>query len=141
MKNLFLLIAILPFSSIFSYSQNILSDSSAQVVAYWKKGEKKRLNFKKVVEKNNAGGRKIDSTEYNVIAEILEEANDGYTIKWQYDRISSNEVFKLLLQDYPQLSKPLTIIYKTDELGTFKEAVNLKELQSYVHETLDFLEN
>lgn len=141
MKKGCLLLCLFFACIITSYSQNILSDSAAQVVAYWKKGDKKKLNFKKVIEKNNPGERKkIDSTQYSVVAEVLEEFKDGYILKWQYDHASPNETFNLLFKDYPQLSKPLIIIYRTDELGAFKEVINLPEIQAYVSETLQLLQ-
>jgi hypothetical protein len=140
MKKRFLFLTLFSIAIIVSYSQNKFTDTSAPVVAYWKKGEKKKLSFKRIVEKGKANERKIDSSEYSAVVEVLEELKDGYTIKWEYDRVASNESLNLLFSEYPHLSRPLSIVYKTDELGTFKEAINLAEIQSYVRETLEFLE-
>ena len=105
-----------------------------------RKGDKKKLNFKKIIEKGSVNERKIDSSEYSAAIEVLEELKDGYTIKWEYDRGASNESLNLVFREFPHLSRPLSIVYKTDELGMFKETINLGEIQSYVRETLELLE-
>ncbi len=127
-------------SSLISNGQNKFNDTTAQIVAYWQKGDKKLLHFKKIKEKKDERESKIDSIEYSATIEILEETKDSYTIKWQYNRYAINEFVQQLFSDYKQLGKPLNIIYKTNETGGFQEVINLNEIEIYLEETFEFVE-
>jgi hypothetical protein len=124
------------------WTQNKVTDTSATVVAYWKKGEKAQLSFnqtKKQFEKNQL---KTTNTLKSVIDVcILDSTEKGYKISWTYTKVTAkNEKENLFAQKISKLSEGLVVIYTTNELGAFKELINWRDVQKYVYKAADAIE-
>jgi hypothetical protein len=133
LTSLFLLIGTLTFGQI------NMSDSTAQAITYWEKGEKQ--NYTITTEKikiKNADTTSRETTKYDVEITVLKADDKSYTVEWIYKNIindSENPTIKKLMN----ITKDLKVIYKTDELGSFVEVVNWKEIKEYMQKALSSL--
>jgi hypothetical protein len=133
LTSLFLLIGTLTFGQI------NMSDSTAQAITYWEKGEKQ--NYTITTEKikiKNADTTSREITKYDVEITVLKADDKSYTVEWIYKNInndSENPTIKKLMN----ITKDLKVIYKTDELGSFVEVVNWKEIKEYTQKALSSL--
>jgi hypothetical protein len=137
MKNLLLAISI--FSAFSGYGQINVSDSTVQVIGYWDKNEKQTYwvsqeKFKVKAEDTTAR----EYCKYTVDVTITDSTADSYTIDWFYHDfdIHSEEP---LTQKLNSLIEDITITIKTDELGTFEEVVNWKEIRDYMYKATGML--
>jgi len=111
------------------YSQVNLSDSTVQVIAYWKKGDIRKYS---VVNENIkvTGGDTVSKNylSFDVTINVLKQKKDSYTIKWYCDnaRLSEDRIIPKELFSY---IKPEKIIFKTNELGEFVEIINVNEIK------------
>lgn len=114
-------------------SQINTQDSSVQVVGYWDKGEK--MEYMVSFEKYKVKGTDTTSREkinYEVDVVIKDSTEKSYTISWLYKNFnisSDNDLTRKLLS----LGQNMEVVIKTDELGTFSEVVNWKEIRDYIH--------
>lgn len=138
MKNKILTTVCL-LSGLTTFGQINMKDSTAQVITYWEKGDKQ--NYLVTAEKIKIKGTDTASREkttYNVQITVLSKSEKSYTIEWLYKDIKSNsqnaKVQKLL-----NINKDMKVIFKTDELGTFIEVTNWKEIKDYIQKTTSIL--
>lgn len=122
-----------------AYGQNKVTDTSATVVGYWGKGDTKKLIVKQGKEKNVNGKSSKEGSAYEATMKVLDETEKSYTIEWTYRNISVDSDNPLMKSLY-KMAEGLKVIYKTDELGIFKELVNWEEMQSYLYKGLDKVE-
>jgi hypothetical protein len=133
MKKLTLLFTLLIATYFSTKAQNIATDTSAPFVAYWKKGEKKTFTITKKVEKTESS--KIISTASNtctVSVTVKDSTAEGYTLEWNYkypQQAARIAGFEFLLNG-------LKVIYKTDDVGSFKELVNYDEIKMFLDKSL-----
>jgi len=108
-----------------------MEDSTVQVVAYFDKGEQQIYSL--TSEKIKISGSDTTSKElitYEVEITVKDSTDKSYTIEWFYKNIntnSTNETAKKLLN----VSKDMKVIYMTDEVGSFIEVVNWKEIRDF----------
>jgi hypothetical protein len=120
-------------------AQNVVTDTSASVVAYWKKGDKKTFTHKKITEKSKEEKIKKDSATHQVIITVLDETDTSYTLEWRYQGMpSSNKTNKEVAGLYMLLNE-LRVLYKTDENGSFMEVINMDEVLTYLNKSFDLL--
>jgi hypothetical protein len=120
-------------------AQNVVSDTSATAVAYWKQGEKKTFTLQKKTEKKSKDKFQKDSSSFKLTVSILEETDKSYTIEWLYGAI---RLPKVINNDFPgieALCNNLRIVYKTDETGSFTEVVNTEEVVAFIGKSLEML--
>ena len=120
-------------------SQINTADSSAQAVAYWAKGDKQTyvVTDDKFKIKNGDTTSK-ERISYEVEISVLEAKEKSYTIQWLYSNFkttSDNATMKKILGS-TQSNK---VIYKTDEMGSFFEVVNWKEIRDFIKKSTDLL--
>ncbi len=128
MKHAFILLLLITFG-FKSASQINMLDSTAQVVGYWNKGEKK--SYRIVLEKSKQKGKQIlskDSTVYEIDITLLEATDRYYSMEWHYKYIQTKSKDPLALKLY-QIFKDLKVICRTDELGGFIEVSNWLEIK------------
>lgn len=135
MKKL-LLITLLLFSYIYSYSQINLEDSTVQVISYWDKNEVQ--NYKIINKKTKYNNDVIissDSTINYVEVTVLDSTQNSYTIQWLYrDYKVNNDEISQMLSNLPGNTK---VIYKTNELGVFQEVVNWEEIRDEMNQSIE----
>jgi len=79
-----------------------------------------------------------ETTKYDLEITVLKADEKSYTVEWIYKNItndSENPTIKKLMN----ITKDLNVIYKTDELGSFVEVVNWKEIKEYTQKALSSL--
>jgi hypothetical protein len=122
-----------------SWGQNVVTDTTATVVAYWQKGDKTQLSLTMTKEKYEDGLLKLKSSSTSIVDIFIADATEkSYTIHWKYSSVKINEAkenpFAIKLA---KLSEGLTVIYKTNEMGTFDQLVNWKEIQNFIFASID----
>lgn len=126
MKRILLFVALT--AGISSYAQINMEDSTAQVVAYLNKGETQ--SYALVTDKYKINGSDTTSheqTTYDVEVTVLDSTENSYTIEWLYHNVNTNNNDPLVKR-FQKVAENMKVIYKTDELGSFVEVVNWKDL-------------
>jgi hypothetical protein len=138
MKNRIFTIFLLVVS-LTTYAQINMLDSTAQAITYWKKGEKQ--NYTITTEKIKLKGSDTTSKEmttYDVEISVANVNDKYYTIEWAYKNIKTNSSDPTI-QKLMNMTKNMKVIFKTNELGTFTEVVNWKEIKDYIQKTTSAL--
>lgn len=115
------------------FAQISMNDSTVQIIGYWNFNEKytyKVSNQEFKIEGTDTTDRKYDS--YKVDITIIDSTSDSYIIDWfYYDHQNSTEdEFEKKLFSMAEDTK---IRIKTDEMGSFKEVVNWKEISELLN--------
>lgn len=137
-KNIFLLFSIF-FAGNTAFSQNVVTDTSATVVAYWKKGDKKTYVLKKINEQSSSRGLTKDSASFKISLHVLAETEKSYTIEWRYTTLSLPVIASNEVPGLEALCNNLRIVYTTDETGSFVAVNNLAEIQASMNKVFDLL--
>lgn len=115
------------------------NDSTVQVVGYWDHHEKQTYHVSQEKLKiKDADTTSREMFKYVVDIKIADSTATSYTIDWfyhDYDIQTKNEIEKKLLS----LVEDMTVTIKTDELGTFNEVVNWKDIRDYIFKAADLL--
>jgi hypothetical protein len=111
-------------------SQSKSSDTSASCVAYWRKGETKKLSINRIKENNrSAGGQSNTSFEYDAEVVVLDSTSQGYKVQWTF------HLPKLFKDTYPGQAELLPVfegmkmVFTTSQTGTFGELLNWQEVK------------
>ncbi len=116
-----------------------MADSTAQVVAYWDKGEKQ--NYTVTKEKIKLKGTDTTSkeiTSYDVEITVLNQTEKSYTIQWLYKNTKTNNT-NPKAQKLMNITKDMKVVFKTDEFGAFTEVLNWKEIRDYIQKATKLL--
>lgn len=140
MKNR-LLTSIFVLTTLTTFGQINMADSTVQVITYWDEGEKQ--DYVVSVEKINlkdADTTSREMTTYEVEVTVLNSGKDFYTIQWLYKNFQTddpNPAFKKLMN----INNGMKVIFKADEVGSFLEVVNHKEIKDFIHKAVLSLKN
>ena len=135
-----LIAACFLFCTLNCFAQNLVNDSTVQVVAYWKKGDKARFSVTKTsIKQNGAQVDSKDSVSNIAQLEIIAASEQSYTISWKF--LKSNQAIKFdkesSFSKASWLSFNQHFQYKTTELGEFSELINWKQVQANAYNTID----
>ncbi len=111
------------------------ADSTHQVIGYWDKNEKQSY----LITLQNYRVKGSDTTSrtmitYEVDVTIKDSTEQSYTIEWVYKNFNikpENEFAKNLAAT----SNNMKVVFKTDEMGAFREVVNWKEIKDFMQKT------
>lgn len=113
-------------------SQDMITDSTVALVAYWSEGDVKEFEvWNSRYNYNNNNLESADSNSYQVRITVIEEQPYSYLLSWQ---MNLNEEQKA--DPFAMIFDGMTILYQTDELGFFVGITNLDELMVYVEKSL-----
>jgi hypothetical protein len=137
MKTLFtLLIALITFDV---YAQITPSDSSIQVVGYWRKNEKQSYQVTNTSYKLIDGDTSsLEVLTYEGDITVIDSTAKSYTIEWKYKNTDASRTNKYM-QSLTSLMNGTRVIIKTDEFGRFEEVVNWKEVGDDIRKAMDKL--
>ena len=138
--NRLLVIGIVFLLSVNMYGQINEKDSTVQVVAYWSKLDQQSYNvsYEKIKIKSSDTISK-ELMKYEVDVKVIDATENSYTTEWFYKNFTidtDNELVKKLTS----LSDDMSVIIKTDELGSFVEIVNWKDVKEYLTKVTKELE-
>ena len=138
MKNMFLLLILFAPCTL-AWAQIYPADSIAQVVSYWKKGD--RQSYSVINEEIKIKGQDTTSHEfvtYDVDVLVKKEEKKSYLIEWRYRNFAttSNDPVKSAMI---RLSENGRTVYKTDENGEYVELVNWQEIQKAIRKAMSRL--
>ena len=134
-----LLISCLLTIFITTIGQNVVTDTSVTCVAYWKKGDKKDISVTITTQVSDKGieTRKLTDT-YKATMRIIESTEKNYTIEW-INTSKSDDLNNFSFDALSSLFTGITVIYKTDELGSFETLVNYTEVQQHLNNSFNDL--
>lgn len=138
--NKFLTIIFIVLFSSSCLAQINMADSTVSVIGYWDKNEKQTYSViqeKYKIKDNDTASREV--IKYDVDIFIKDSTAKSYTIVWTYrnfDASTDNKFTKRLMS----LGNNMDVIIKTDEMGSFLEVVNWKEVREYIKDALATLE-
>jgi len=117
-----------------------MPDSSVQVIGYWNKNETQSYTITNEKYKiQNGDTIERGTCKYDVDITILDSTANSYTIEWKYKNYEikdDNELIERLSKDI----KVTKAIFKTDELGSFQELVNWKEISEEIKRLISLVE-
>jgi hypothetical protein len=116
-----------------SFAQNIVTDTSAPVVAYWNKGDKKEFVIRKLTSKIQGKNVTKSDISYRALLTVIDSTADGYTIEWIYKYDFKKQI---AIQGFEDLFNDLKIVYTTDDVGSFKELVNYQDIKSFMEKAI-----
>ncbi|MFK7906102.1 MAG: hypothetical protein AB8B69_13305 [Chitinophagales bacterium] len=137
--NKFLVFAAFLFVSGSLLGQISMSDSTAQVIGYWNKSDIQ--SFKVSDEKYKINGEDTTSTQlitYDVDISIKDSTENSYVVEWLYKNYAIKTEVPLL-KKMISLAENISVLIKTDELGTVQEVVNWEEVRDYIQDATDKL--
>lgn len=125
------LFSLLIFGTVSLRAQNRVTDSSVTCIAFWKKGEVRKLKITHTKSKGSSETdmRSEDAISYMAQVTILDSTTDGYKIKWKFQQ--------------PQIEKPgnikdgsgvpifdgMEFVFSTNDGGMFKELENWEQVR------------
>ncbi len=137
-------IAILLFISLSNVllSQNIVTDTTAEVVAYWKKGDFRLLEKTTTREKyvNDAMVFKTTSTS-DIVMKVVEETEANYQVEWIFKDTRVSETEEEIVKRITELTKDFKTVYKLSNTGMYEGIVNYEEMQNYFLRGLELMKD
>jgi hypothetical protein len=129
-------VLLLLFLSLSVEAQINMLDSTVQVITYWNKGESQI--YKVTEEKFKLQDSDTSSKEqltYTVKVTVLDSNATTYTIQWHYLEFytSHDDEFS---KKFANMQKDLKVIFKINDVGTFMEVVNWKEIKNFNHKVI-----
>ncbi len=138
MSKLILLLLATSLTTI-SAAQINLKDSSVQTVGYWDKKEKQVYSIItdkfKVRAKDTVSRARLT---YDVEITVIDSTAKSYTLEWAYSNFKSTSTDKLR-KKAEQAPQGLKILVKTDEMGSFEEVLNWKEVRDHMLRSTDLM--
>lgn len=121
-----------------SYCQNRITDTSATCIAFWKNRETRVLQIKRGKEKYDSSKLKSKTTvTYEAHLKIIDSTVNGFTIEWVYKNFNSSDITEKSSFGINTIMEGLKILYKTDDVGSFSELVNWKEVRDFAFNTIE----
>ncbi|MCQ2142101.1 MAG: hypothetical protein MJY83_07130 [Bacteroidales bacterium] len=110
----------------------MMPDSTANIVAYWSKGDKAIYEMKYTKEKTDSDGETTveRSTSETRIFEVLDSTATGYAVRVSYDDYFDSQLaiqFGVSANLLSELSSSITVDFLTDEFGAVQSLVNVEE--------------
>jgi hypothetical protein len=120
------------------YAQNRLTDTSATCIAFWKNKQGKILQITHGKERYDSVGLKAKSeVAYEAHIKIIDSAAEGFTVEWVYKNFKSSDLSEQSSSGINGIMEGLKILYKTDDVGSFLELINWKEVSAFAFNAID----
>ena len=138
MKTIQLFFCFSVLTASISFSQNRFTDSSATCIAFWKNGETRMLQIKHGKEKYDSSVLTSKTVvTYEAHLKIIDSTTDGFTIEWIYKNFKSTNIDDKSIAGMNTIMEGLKILYKTDDVGSFSELLNWKEVRDFSFNTIE----
>lgn len=122
----FILFFLILLMSEGNFAQNIYTDSTVALIAYWSEGDVKQYTIHSSRTDYKDGTLEIEEkSTYHVTITVLEETLSSYTLSWKI-RMNDED----LDDPFCSIINGLDIHYKTDELGAFLKVLNIDDVRS-----------
>ena len=137
--NRILLVCLFVILNATLFAQLNMADSTVQIIGYWDKNETQSYSVVSEKYKIKEGDTlSRETTKYTVDITIVDSTADSYLIEWQYKDYEINSE-NALMKKIASYAKDMKVLIRTDEMGSFEEVVNWKELRDYMFEVFDVL--
>jgi hypothetical protein len=113
-------------------AQNHITDTTAEIVTYWKQGESRLLQIVNTREKyfNEALVFKTKSAS-DVLMTVQEARDTTYVIDWLYKETTVSETEEPIAKRLAEISNGFRIEYQTNETGMFQKLLNYAEMEKF----------
>jgi hypothetical protein len=129
-KMLLLIVAVVLTQDLIA--QNRYTDSSVTCVAYWGRTDTRKFTFTKIKDKQlSDGSRTKSSISYDVSIKVLDSSATGYKLEWNQGNFSIDGKDNQQNLAVSMLMSGIKFIYNTDDVGSFKELLNWKEVRDF----------
>lgn len=144
MKKMFILCFCL-MTAFQAFAQINLKDSTAQVVAYWSKGDKYCYNYaSQTIDIKGTDTTEVSYSESKFELEVIDSTANSYLVN--YTKLSEavsipdeNSFVAGLIKKLANVGNSISITFRTDEYGTFQEIVNFDEYKKGLMSQLEVL--
>lgn len=128
-RKFFCIVFLLGFIQQNANSQNRITDSSVTCIAYWKKGEQRKLRI--IQSKENSRTPKDGGTiiTYDVQITVLDSSDEGYKIRWIFHQAELNKAASSQVISGVPVFDGMEFIFLVSETGTFKSLINWEEVR------------
>jgi hypothetical protein len=128
----FLSLLLLICSYFISAAQNRTTDTSATCIAFWKNKVSKIYEITHSKEKSNSSiGNTTAEANYEAHIKVIDSTGEGFTIEWVYKNFKPVGATDNTINSLNSIMEGLKILYKTDDVGTFTELINWKEVRDF----------
>ncbi|HMK05364.1 MAG TPA: hypothetical protein VK489_14275 [Ferruginibacter sp.] len=119
-------------------AQNRITDTSATCIAFWKNGEQRILEISHGKEKYDSSILKSKTRiSYEAHLKILDSTANGFTIEWIYKNFRSPGLNEQSRNITNSIMEGLKLLYKTNDVGSFSELLNWKEVRDFAFGTIE----
>ncbi|MES2621389.1 MAG: hypothetical protein V4615_11120, partial [Bacteroidota bacterium] len=122
------------------FSQINMADSSLSVIGYWDKKEKQTYSITETKYKIKDGDTTLrEMIKYDAEVSIKDSTANSFTIVWKYKNFETNTENKFT-KKLLSLGNNQEVIIKTNEMGSFVEVLNWKEVKQYITDGIEALQ-
>ena len=127
-----LLLLFLLLNSFFVHAQNMITDTTAEVVTYWLKGDVRKLEKTTTREKyvNDALVFKTISVA-DIEVKVLDEIDTNYVVEWKFKETRVNESEEEIVKRFAEMSKDLKTTFRIKDTGIYEALVNYEEMREF----------
>lgn len=119
-----------------TFAQIDMTDSTAQVIAYWDLGEKQSYSVSlQKIKLRDADTTSNSMITYNVDITIIDSTESSYLTEWHYYNYKTNST-NFIAQKVAVLAENLKVIIETNEYGAFKSVKNWEEVSEYMKKVI-----
>lgn len=118
-------------------AQNSITPDAVTVVSYWDNSESHKFACRQTEEKVENGKITKRTTTFNITLSITSATEKAYFLQAVYSNIKSDSLATEEEKFFAKLMENLTVKYKTNELGSIDEILNLEELKKFLLDGYD----
>lgn len=129
-KTLFLFLLLIA-SAVSLSAQNRITDSSVTCIAFWKKGEERKLKITHTKSRGTSETdmRSEDAMSYIARVTVLDSTADGYKIKWKFTQPQLQKTGVIKDGSGVPIFDGMEFIFSTNDGGMFMELENWEEVR------------
>ncbi len=134
------LLLFLLLNNILAHSQNMITDTTAEVVTYWKKGDVKKMEKTTSREKyvNDALVFKTVSVA-DIDVKVLDETDTNYIVAWHFKETRVNESEEEIVKRFAEMSKDFKTTFRIKDTGIYETLVNYEEMRKFFADEINIM--
>lgn len=120
------------------FSQNFITETSAEVAPYWKKGDTRKLEKTTTREKyvNDILVFKT-SSKSEIQVKVLDEKDTVYTIEWFFVETTVSESEEEVAKRLAEMTNGFKAVFNMNDVGVYHKLVNYNEMQNFLAKGMD----
>jgi hypothetical protein len=116
-----------------TFSQNFITETSAEIAPYWKKGDTRKLEKTTIREKYINDVLVFKTTSKSEIqVKVLDEKDTIYTIEWLFIETNISESEEEVAKRLAEMTNGFKTIYSINDIGVYHKMLNYTEMQDFL---------